>query len=155
MGQKPEVEVALAWIGPSFRLLATPAVTIQVVRISGRHPDGSIYLVAVNVTACGRRSEGGGVHGERHLHEALNGGQGACSKRTSGPPSPRITTITLTITRRGSAGVYGGQEESGKWKTPLKWGFWGAAGPGFEPGLTDPESGSIRSQLLLVVRKTA
>jgi hypothetical protein len=26
-----------------------------------------------------------------------------------------------------------------------KMGLWGAAGPGFEPGLTDPESGSICS----------
>jgi hypothetical protein len=30
-----------------------------------------------------------------------------------------------------------------------------AAGEGFEPSLTDPESGSIRSRLLLVVSKTA
>ena len=29
-----------------------------------------------------------------------------------------------------------------------------AAGPGFEPGLTDPESGSVRSRLFLVVSQT-
>jgi hypothetical protein len=45
----------------------------------------------------------------------------------------------ITITRKGSAGVYGGREESGKPKSPVKWGFWGAAGEGFEPSLTDPE----------------
>jgi hypothetical protein len=33
--------------------------------------------------------------------------------------------------------------------------LWGAAGPGFEPGLTDPESLSIRSRLLLSVSRTA
>jgi len=41
-------------------LLATPsvtvAVTVQSVRIAGRHSDGSVHLVAVYVAACGRRS---------------------------------------------------------------------------------------------------
>jgi hypothetical protein len=34
-------------------------------------------------------------------------------------------------------------------------GFGEAAGEGFEPGLTDPESGSVRSRQLLAVSKTA
>ena len=43
------------------------------------------------------------------------------------------------------------------WETekPRKWSFRGAAGLGFEPRLTDPESGPARSQQLLDVNKAA
>jgi hypothetical protein len=42
--------------------------------------------------------------------------------------------------------VLGGSKECQKEKTPAKRGFMRAAGPGFEPGLTDPESFSFRDR---------
>jgi hypothetical protein len=38
-------------------------------------------------------------------------------------------------------------------KKPVKWGFRGAAGEGFEPGLTDPESGSVRLHCFWLLAK--
>ncbi len=38
---------------------------------------------------------------------------------------------------------------------PADWGYWGAAGEGFEPSLTDPELISLRSLLFADVSKTA
>ncbi len=51
-----------------------------------------------------------------------------------------LFTITVTTTRWVFLGVYRGQAQHGQTKNPCKRGLWGAAGLGFEPRLTDPES---------------
>jgi hypothetical protein len=61
----------------------------------------------------------------------------------------------LTITRRGLEEVYEGKSEDRQRKTPANGGLRGAAGLGFEPRLTDPESVSIYPWLFTAVQKTA
>ncbi len=46
-----------------------------------------------------------------------------------------------------------GRNERRKGKNPVKWGFWGGAGEGFEPSLTDPES-VVLTNLKPALRRT-
>lgn len=54
--------------------------------------------------------------------------------------------------RAGFRGLWG-LAQAVKTKSPTNWGFRGAAGPGFEPGLTDPELAQVHSSLICCVRK--
>ena len=63
-----------------------------------------------------------------------------------------LFTITVTTTRWVFLGVYRGQAQHGQTKNPCKRDLWGAAGLGFEPRLTDPESVVLPAVLYRRVR---
>jgi hypothetical protein len=64
-----------------------------------------------------------------------------------------MLNLRPTITPWGSGRVKRGLAENPRGKSPAKRGFWGAAGEGFEPSLTDPELGFLRSCWLQGVRR--
>jgi|SRR5215207_6387707 len=77
------------------------------------------------------------------------------SRRNVGWAVSQNLTIVLTITPCGSRSVQRGPSEDSNRESPAKRGLSVAAGPGFEPGLSDSELLPLCSSLFAHVPKTA